>query len=78
MANKLKINSEKKVGGKFKSFGLHVFKINLKIEKKNHKKTLRDQFFLSSVKKVDKRCLLIFVITCLTWFFIQSSFSSSG
>lgn len=36
MANKLKINSEKKVGGKFKLFGLHVFKINLKIEKKNH------------------------------------------
>ena len=44
MANKLKINSEKKVGGKFKLFGLHVFKINLKIEKKSLK-TLRDQFF---------------------------------
>lgn len=45
MANKLKINSEKKVGGKFKLFGLHVFKINLKIEKKKSLKTLRDQFF---------------------------------
>ena len=41
MANKLKINSEKKVGGKFKLFGLHVFKINLKIEKKIIKNSQR-------------------------------------
>ena len=50
MANKLKINSEKKGGGKFKLFGLHVFKINLKIEKKIIKNSQRS-IFLSSVKK---------------------------